>query len=155
MENGKRKTFISQQAAAQVTRQQEEGVPPTRGTIPIKPFIKRKMMDKVDHSAKKSKVVISPTVRETAQFANLPLSLRHGTGKGLMTAKGLVVEQRPPLLREDSRYAIEQLLSIIKDDGYKDLGNHATEAMGETGLFCLGQVCNCPLSLPSLSYPYF
>ena len=31
------------------------------------------------------------------------------------------------------------------------MGNHATEAMGETGLFSLAQVCNRPLSLPFLS----
>jgi len=112
-------------------------------------------MDKVDRPAKRPKVVISPTVREMPPFANLPPPPCHGTGKGLMTAKGLVVKQCPPLLSEDSRYAIRQLLSIIKDDDYEDLGNHATEAMGETGLFSMAQVCNHPLSLSSLSYPYF
>ena len=61
----------------------------------------------------------------------------------------------PPLLREDSQYAIGQLSSIIKDDDYEDLGNHATEAMGEIGLFSLAQVCNCRFSLLFLSYPYF
>ena len=32
--------------------------------------------------------------------------------------------------------------SIIKDDDYEDLGNHAIGAMGETGLFNLAQVCS-------------
>ena len=45
------------------------------------------------------------------------------------------------LLCEDSSYALKQISSIIKDDDYSDLGNHATEAMGETGLFSLTQVC--------------
>ena len=112
-------------------------------------------MDKVDHPAKKPKVVISPTVEETPLFANLPPPPHHGTSKGLMMAKGLVVKQCPPLLYEDSQYAIRQLSSIIKDDDYEDLDNHATEAMGETGLFSIAQVCNRPLSLSSLSYPYF
>ena len=52
-----------------------------------------------------------------------------------------VMEKRPVLLREDSGYALKQLSSIIKDDDYEDLGNHATEAIGETGLFSLVQVC--------------
>ena len=50
------------------------------------------------------------------------------------------VEKPPVLLREDSKYALEQLLSIITVNDYEDLGNHATEAMGETGLFCIAQV---------------
>ena len=39
-------------------------------------------------------------------------------------------EERPILLHEDSSYAFKQLLSIIKDDDYSDLGNHAMEGMG-------------------------
>ena len=52
----------------------------------------------------------------------------------------LVTEKSPILLREDSKYALEQLLSIITVDDYEDLSNHATEAMGETGLFRIAQV---------------
>ena len=33
-----------------------------------------------------------------------------------------------------------QISSIIKDEDYEDLGNHAAEAMGETSLFSLAQV---------------
>ena len=72
-----------------------------------------------------------------------------------MTAKGPVLEQRPPLLCEDSRYAIGLLSSIIKDDDYEDLGDHATEEMGESGLFGLAQVCNRPPSLLFFNYCYF
>ena len=39
-----------------------------------------------------------------------------------------------------SKYALEQLLSIIIVDDYEDLSNHATEAMGEIGLFFIAQV---------------
>ena len=49
-------------------------------------------------------------------------------------------EERPILLHEDSSYAFKQLLSIIKDNDYSDLGNHATEGMGYMGLFSLAQV---------------
>ena len=52
-----------------------------------------------------------------------------------------VAKERPILLREDLSYALKQLSSIIKDDDYSDLGNYATEAMRETGLFSLAQVC--------------
>ena len=36
-----------------------------------------------------------------------------------------------------SKYALEQLLSIITVDDYEDLSNDATEAMGEMSLFCI------------------
>ena len=50
------------------------------------------------------------------------------------------VEKPPILLREDSKYALEQLSSIITVDDYEDLSNHPTEAIGETVLFCIAQV---------------
>ena len=44
---------------------------------------------------------------------------------------------------------LEQLSSIITFDDYEDLGNHATEAMGETGFFNIAQVI---LFVPFLSF---
>ena len=64
-------------------------MPLTEVTGPIKPFIKRKMTDKVDCSTKKPKVV-PPTIGET------PPSPCHRTGKGLMMAKGPIIEKRSP-----------------------------------------------------------
>ena len=57
--------------------------------------------------------------------------------------KGSSTTQEKPLvlLREDSKYAFEKLSSIMSTNDYEDLGNHATEAMGEMGLFSLAQVC--------------
>ena len=52
-------------------------------------------------------------------------------GPDLVTKKCLI------LLCEDLGYSLKQLSSIIKDDDYEDLGNHATRAMRETGLFNL------------------
>ena len=71
-----------------------------------------------------------------------------------------VVEKCCDLLREDSRYALKQLSFIIKGNDYEDLGNHAIEAMGETSLFSLAQVCLsvsffCPVLLLSRSKLYF
>ena len=41
-----------------------------------------------------------------------------------------VTEKRPILLLEDLGYALKQLSSIIKDDDYEGLGNHATGPWG-------------------------
>ena len=57
------------------------------------------------------------------------------------------IEKPPVLLREDSKYALEQLSSIIITDDYKDLSNHATEAVREMGLFSIAQV--------TVSIPFF
>ena len=54
-----------------------------------------------------------------------------------MTGSVSITEKPPVLLREDSKYALEQLSSIITIDDYEDLSNHATDAMGETGLFSI------------------
>jgi len=55
--------------------------------------------------------------------------LGHGKGKGLMKGPS-IIEKLPFLLREDSKYALEQLSSIITSNDYENLSNHATEAMG-------------------------
>ena len=60
-----------------------------------------------------------------------------GKGKGLMMGSDPFADKVPVLLCEGSNYVLEQLSSIITVDDYGDLSNHATEAMGETGLFCI------------------
>ena len=50
-------------------------------------------------------------------------------------------QKKPPvLLREDPKYALGKISSIIGSEDYEDLGNHSMEAMGETGLFSIAQV---------------
>jgi len=66
--------------------------------------------------------------------------LAQGKGKGLMTGHVPTTEKPPILIHEDSRNTLEQLSSIITVDSYEDLSNHATEVMGETGLFSIAQV---------------
>ena len=95
IEDGKWKAYIYQQATALAKKKKEEGVPPTKVTGPIKLFIKRKMMDKVDCLMKKLKVV-PPTIGETPPTTQLPPSPRHRIGKGLMMAKGPIIEKRSP-----------------------------------------------------------
>ena len=65
---------------------------------------------------------------------------KHRSGKGFMKAPSTSQEKPPSLLRDNSKYALEQLSSIITSEDYEDLGNHSTEAMGETGLFTIAQV---------------
>ena len=57
-----------------------------------------------------------------------------------MKAPSNIPEKPPVLLLEDSKHALEQISSIIYAEDYEDLGNHSTEAMGESGLFAISQV---------------
>ena len=65
--------------------------------------------------------------------------MKHGAGKGLMKAPSIDQEKPPVLLREDSKYALEQILSIMTSEDYKDLGNHSTEVMRESRLFAVAR----------------
>ena len=63
-----------------------------------------------------------------------------GGGKGLMDPPPGSQKKPPVLLREDPKYALGKISSIIESEDYEDLGNHSTEAIGETGLFSIAQV---------------
>ena len=105
------------------------------------PSKKRKPSEKVDCQSKKPKVATRSIVWEFPDSSNLPPKLGLGKGKGLMMGHDPITEKHPVLLLEDSGYVLKQLSSIIKDDEYKDLGNHATKAIKEMGLFSLAYVC--------------
>ena len=83
---------------------------------------------------------MEPVVGLMAEGTKTITPVKHGAGKGPMKAPSTSQEKPPILLREDSKYALEQLSSIIKSEDYEDLGNHSTEAMGETRLFAIAQV---------------
>ena len=70
-------------------------------------------------------------------------SAKHGGGKGFMIPPPGSQKKSPVLLGEDPKYALEKFSSIIGNEDYEDLGNHSTEAMGETGLFSIAQVRVC------------
>ena len=73
-----------------------------------------------------------------------------------MMGQGPITKKHPVLLREDSRYALKQLSSIIKDDDYEDLGNHTTKAMGRWAFSVWHRYAYLlPLSLSSNCYPFF
>ena len=80
---------------------------------------------------------MEPVVGLMAAGVNTVTPIRHGPGKGLMKALSTSQEKPPPFLRDDSKFVLEKLSSIISSKDYKDLGNHSTEAMGETGLFAV------------------
>ena len=101
---------------------------------------KRKQIKKTDHLPKKPKTVPELVMGLKAETKKMVTPLGPGKGKGLMTSSVPITEKPPILLREDSKYALEQLSSIITADDYKDLSNHATEAMREMGLFSIAQV---------------
>ena len=104
------------------------------------PSAKRKTQPKVDRQAKKAKVSLEPVVRLMAEPPKTATPIKHGVGKGLMKGPSKDKEKPPILLREDSKHALEQISSIMSVEDYEDLGNHSTEAMGETGLFAITQV---------------
>ena len=55
---------------------------------------------------------------------------KHRARKGLMKGPSTTQEKPLVLLREDSKYALEKLSSILMSENYEDLSNHATEEMG-------------------------
>ena len=134
MDDAKRRALIKSQAV----KQKETGevvFPKGLGSL-----AKRKQPSKSDHPHKQQKVPLEPVVGLMAEGARIVTLVKHGSGKGLMKAPSTSQEKPPPLLRDDSKFALEKLSSIISMEDYEDLGNHSTEAMGETGLFAVAQV---------------
>ena len=136
MDDAKRKALIKSQAAK---KKESDDVAP-KGTGSSIPPIKRKQPSKGDRPLKKPKVPLEPVVGLMAVGAKTVTPAKHGSGKGFMKAPSTSQEKPPSLLRDDSKYALEQLSSIITSEDYEDLGNHSMEAMRETGLFAIAQV---------------
>ena len=137
MDDAKRRALIKSQAA----KRKESGKVVPKGTAPS---IKRKPLSKVDRPLKQQKVSLEPVIGLMAEGVKTVTLIKHGSGKGLMKAQSTSQEKPPLLLRDESKYALEKLSSIISSEDYEDLGNHSTEAMGETGLFTVAQVIFCP-----------
>ena len=134
MDDAKRRVLIKSQAAKQ--KESGEVVVP-KGTALL---IKRKPSSKSDRPHKQQKVSLELVVGLMAEGAKTVTPVKHGFGKGLMKAPSTSQEKPPPLLCDDSKFALEKLSSIISSEDYEDLGNHSTEAMGEMGLFAVAQV---------------
>ena len=109
-------------------------------TSSSEPSTKKKFPEKQDRLPKKPKTILEPVIGLEAKGRKMVTPAKHGTGKGLMKGPSTTQEKPPVLLQEDSKYALEKLSSILTFEDYEDLSNHATEAMGESGLFCVAQV---------------
>ena len=134
MDDAKRRALIRSKA----TKKTGDVAPPVTGSS--NPSAKRKTQPKGDRQAKKAKVSLEPVVGLMAEPPKTATPITHGVGKGLMKGPSKDQEKPPILLREDSKHALEQISSIMSAEDYEDLGNHSTEAMGETGLFAITQV---------------
>ena len=134
MDDAKRRALIRSQAAKQ--KETGEIVVP-KGTVSS---VKRKQPPKSDRPLKQQKIPLEPVVGLMAEGAKTVTPAKQRSGKGLMKAPSTNEEKPLPLLRDDSKFALEKLASIISSEDYEDLGNHSTEAMGETGLFAVAQV---------------
>ena len=136
MDDAKRRALIRSKAA----KKKDIGDVTPLGTGPSNPFVKRKPQPKGDRLAKKAKVSLEPVVGLMAKAAKATTPIKHGVGKGLMKGPSKDQQKPPVLLHEDSKHALKQISSIMLMEDYEDLGNHSTEAMGETGLFAITQV---------------
>ena len=108
------------------------------GTGSSRPLAKRPM-PKVDRAPKKQKVSTEPIIGLMAEGKKTVTPAKPGC-KGLMVLPPGSQKRPPVLLREDPKYALGKISSIIGSEDYEDLGNHSTEAMGEMGLFSIAQV---------------
>ena len=110
------------------------------GTGLSKPLAKKRPLPKGDRAPKKQKVSTEPVIGLMAEGNKRVTPAKHGGGKGLMVPPPGSQKKPPVLLREDPKYALEKLSSIIGSEDYEDLRNHLTKAMRETGLFNIAQV---------------
>ena len=134
MEDAKRRAAIRNTAGK--NKEMDEGA---MGTGSNRPSAKRPML-KVDRAPKKQKVSTEPVISLMAEGKKTVTLAKTGGGKGLMVPPPGSQKKPPVLLREDPKYALGKISSIIGSDDYEDLGNHSTEAMRETGLFSIAQV---------------
>ena len=134
MEDAKRRAAIRNKAAKR--KETDEGA---MGTGSSRPSVKRPL-PKGDRAPKKQKVSTEPVIGLMAEGNKMATPAKHGGGKGLMIPPPGSQKKPPVLLREDPKYALGKLSSIIGSEDYEDLENHSTEAMGETTLFSIAQV---------------
>ena len=132
MDDTKRRAPIRLQAA----KNKEADVDPM-GTGLSKPSTKRRPPAKGNRAPKRPKVSLEPVVGLMAEGTKTMTPSKHGADKGLMIPPSGSQKKPHVLLRDDPKYALEKLSSIISSEDYEDLGNHSTEAMGETSLFSI------------------
>ena len=128
MDDAKRRAAIRSKAAK--NKEMDKGA---MGTGSSRPLVKRPM-PKVDRAPKIGLIGLMVEGKKMVTPA------KPGGGKGLMVPSPGSQKKPLVLLREDPKYTLGKISSIIGSEDYEDLGNHSTEAMGETGLFSIAQV---------------
>ena len=134
MDDAKRRAAIKSKAVK--NKETDAGA---MGTGSSRPLAKRPM-PKVDRAPKKQKVSTEPVIGLMAEGKKTVTPAKPRAGKGLMVLPPSSQKKPPVLLREDPKYALGKISSIIGSEDYEDLGNHSMEAMGETGLFSIAQI---------------
>ena len=119
---------------AQAAKKVEDGSQAPKETGPNNPLTKRKILSKQDRVSKKPNIPLNTMVGLEVEGAKTVTPIKHGASKGLMKGPSPSQKKPPVLLYEDPKYALETLVSVMTTDDYKDLSNHSTEAIGETGL---------------------
>ena len=107
------------------------------GTGSCKPSAKKRPLPNGDRAPKKQKVLTEPAIGLMVKGNKTVTPAKHGGDKGLMVPPPGSQKKPSVLLREDPKYALEKLSSIIGSEDYEDLGNHLMKAMGETSLFSI------------------
>ena len=134
MEDAKKRAAIRNKAAK--NKETDEGV---MGTGSSRPLAKRPIL-KGDRAPKKQKVSTEPVIGLMVEGKKTVTPAKPEGGKGLMVLPPGSQKKPPVLLRENPKYVLGKISSIIGSEDYEDLGNHSTEAMGETSLFSIAQV---------------
>jgi len=112
---------------------------------------KRKPDGKDDRPSKK--VAITP--RDVSSKGKLPFQPSHGTGKGVMTSSGPVIEG-PYCLLTHKDYAVGEVGSFIKPTDIGPCDLFGTEDLGASALFDPARVCSLPqVKLVSLLFDSF
>ena len=128
MDAAKRRAMIKSQAA-----KWKEGDQIPNGTDQSHSSSKRKVPPKQDHPPKKPKVSLELVVGLEAEGTKTVTLAKHGTGKSFMKCLSTSQEKPPILLREDSKYALERLSSIITSEDYEDLATTPRRRWGRWG----------------------
>ena len=128
MDAAKRRAMIKSQAA-----KWKEGDQIPNGTDQSHSSSKRKVPPKQDHPPKKPKVSLELVVGLEAEGTKTVTLAKHGTGKSFMKGLSTSQEKPPILLREDSKYSLERLSSIITSEDYEDLATTPRRRWGRWG----------------------
>ena len=129
MDAAKRRAMIKSQAA-----KWKEGDQIPNGTDQSHSSSKRKVPPKQDHPPKKPKVSLELVVGLEAEGTKTVTLAKHGTGKSFIKGLSTSQEKPPILLREDSKYSLERLSSIITSEDYEDLATTPRRRWGRWGI---------------------